>query len=227
MSLLPPEGLLLVDKPLHITSFGVIATLRRLTGVQKIGHCGTLDPLASGLLVCLIGKKFTKLSDTFLGATKTYLAKLTLGSSTTTYDQEGTIEHTSTLVPSLEALEKALESFQGTTLQMPPLFCAKKVGGRKACDAARAGQTVELTPQQVTMNLKLISYHYPVVELHISSSKGTYIRSLAHDLGNKLGCFAHLKELRRVQSGSFSIDEAIPLSQLKLKPELIRQHLKT
>jgi tRNA pseudouridine55 synthase len=77
------------------------------------------------------------------------------------------------------------------------------------------------------MNLKLISYHYPVVELHISSSKGTYIRSLAHDLGNKLGCFAHLKELRRVQSGSFSIDEAIPLSQLKLKPELIRQHLKT
>jgi tRNA pseudouridine55 synthase len=222
-----PEGIILIDKPLKISSFGVIAALRRLTKVRKIGHCGTLDPLASGLLVCLIGKKYTRQSDSFLGCEKKYIASIHLGHSTTTYDLEGDITHKSDIQPTLDQVQEALSTFQGTTLQTPPLFSAKKVGGVKACDAARAGKTVELKPCEVTMHLEILSYSYPLLEIKVSCSKGTYIRSLAHDLGLKLQSFAHLCGLRRIQSGSFSIDQAISLDNLKTHPELLSQYLKT
>jgi tRNA pseudouridine55 synthase len=225
MTPLSPEGILLIDKPLKITSFGVIAILRKLTGVQKIGHCGTLDPLATGLLVCLIGKKFTKLSDTFLGASKAYYADIKLGSSTTTYDAEGQCIDSSTFIPSLEAVTAALNTFQGQTLQMPPVFSAKKVNGVKACDAARAGKTLELKAQNVYMEIQLLSYEYPHIRLHVNCSKGTYIRSLAHDLGHALTTYAFLSGLHRIQSGSFSIDQAISLEKLKQNPELLHQFL--
>jgi tRNA pseudouridine55 synthase len=225
MSSMPPEGILLINKPLKITSFGVIAALRRLTGVQKIGHCGTLDPLATGLLVCLIGKNFTRLSDSFLGAHKSYVAEIKLGVSTNTYDAEGDFVHTSPLIPNLSDLNACLDSFQGETAQTPPIFSAKKVKGVKACDAARAGKVIELKPQKVNMDIKLISYEYPFIKLHVTCSKGTYIRSLAHDIGIKMACFAHLSGLHRVQSGSFSIDQAICLEKLKTNPELLHQFL--
>jgi len=222
-----PEGIILIDKPMNITSFGVVAALRRLTQVQKIGHCGTLDPLATGLLVCLIGKKFTKMSDNFLGAQKAYIADLLLGASTSTFDAEGEKTKTSEFQPSIQELEKAIETFQGTTWQMPPQFSAKKVGGIKACDAARAGKSVELQKQEVQMNIKLLSYNYPHLQLEVSCSKGTYIRTLADDLGQKLGSLAYLSGLRRIQSGSFSIDQAISLDHLKQHPELLSQYLKS
>jgi tRNA pseudouridine55 synthase len=227
MTELAPEGIILIDKPLKISSFGVVAALRRLTKVKKIGHCGTLDPLASGLLVCLIGKKYTRQSDSFLGCEKTYIAKVHLGHSTTTYDLEGEITNQSEIQPSFDQVQAAVNTFQGTTLQTPPLFSAKKVGGVKACDAARAGKTVELKACEVTMNLDILAYNYPLLEIKISCSKGTYIRSLAHDLGLKLQTYAHLCGLRRIQSGSFSIDQAICLDNLKTHPELLSQYLKT
>lgn len=220
-----PEGIILIDKPLKISSFGVIAALRRLTKVQKIGHCGTLDPLATGLLVCLIGKKYTKMSDSFLGANKSYIAEITLGSSTTTFDAEGQAVETSSYIPTLEELNSAISKFQGTTMQTPPQFCAKKVGGVKACDAARNGKTVTLLPSEVTMSLSLISYNYPQVSLKVDCSKGTYVRSLANDLGSSLKCFGFLSGLRRIQSGSFSIDQAISLEKLKQNPEILSQYL--
>jgi tRNA pseudouridine55 synthase len=225
MSSQPLEGVLLIDKPLNITSFGVIAVLRRLTGIQKIGHCGTLDPLATGLLVCLVGKKFTRLSDSFLGARKAYVAQINLGSSTTTYDAEGSLVEASSYIPTLDEITKALETFQGETLQTPPQFSAKKVGGVKACDAARAGKTIELKPQTVEMNIDLLVYEYPLLKLKVDCSKGTYIRSLAHDLGQKLSCHGHLSGLQRIQSGSFSLDQAICLDKLKANPELLHQFL--
>lgn len=220
-----PEGIILIDKPLKISSFGVISVLRRLTKVQKIGHCGTLDPLATGLLICLIGKKYTKMSDSFLGQDKTYMAEITLGSSTTTYDAEGTIVASSDHIPSYEQLQQALNQFQGITKQTPPQFCAKKVGGIKACDAARKGRTITLTAQEVRMDISLIDYTYPKVFLKLTCSKGTYIRSLAHDLGGVLSCFGFLSNLRRIQSGSFSIDQALCLERLKQNPEILLQYL--
>jgi tRNA pseudouridine55 synthase len=220
-----PEGILLIDKPLKISSFGVISALRRITKVQKIGHCGTLDPLATGLLICLVGKKYTKMSDSFLGQNKSYIAEITLGSSTTTYDAEGQVVDSSTFIPTHEELLFAIEKFQGTTMQMPPQFSAKKVGGVKACDAARAGKTVNLTSSEVNMTITLLSYNYPQVSLRVDCSKGTYIRSLAHDLGSYLTCFGYLSGLRRIRSGSFSIDQAICLEKLKLNPEILSQYL--
>lgn len=221
----PPEGIILIDKPLKMSSFGVISVLRRLTKVQKIGHCGTLDPLATGLLICLIGKKYTKMSDSFLGENKAYTAEITLGSSTTTYDAEGTVVAASDYIPSFEELNEAINRFQGTTQQTPPQFCAKKVGGVKACDAARKGRSVTLASHEVTMNIALIEYTYPKVLLKVTCSKGTYIRSLAHDLGNALSCFGFLSQLRRIQSGSFSIDQALCLEKLKQNPEILSQYL--
>lgn len=220
------EGILLVDKPLGITSFGVIAALRRLTHVKKIGHCGTLDPLATGLLVCLIGKNFTKKSDQLTAENKAYLAYIELGYSTTTFDKEGEKTQSSSYIPSLEEIHQALAKFQGETLQTPPIFSAKKIGGQKACDLARKGKLVELQPSSVHMDLTLIEYNYPHLTIQAKVSKGTYIRSLAHDLGLKLTTYAHLSGLRRIECGSFSIDQAISLEELKNKPELLNQYLK-
>lgn len=220
-----PEGIILIDKPLKISSFGVIAALRRLTKVQKIGHCGTLDPLATGLLVCLIGKKYTKMSDSFLGANKAYIAEFTLGSSTTTYDAEGQVTNTSSYIPSIDELHEAVSKFQGTTWQVPPQFCAKKVGGIKACDAARNGKSVNLVASEVTMDIQILNYSYPLVSLKVECSKGTYIRSLAYDLGLSLKSFGYMSALRRIQSGSFCIDQAICLNKLKENPEILSQYL--
>jgi tRNA pseudouridine55 synthase len=221
-----PQGILLVDKPLGITSFGVIAALRRLTHVKKIGHCGTLDPLASGLLVCLIGKNFTKKSDQLTAENKAYIANIELGYATTTFDKEGEKTQSSSIIPSLETVHQALAKFQGETLQTPPIFSAKKIGGQKACDLARKGKPVELKPSSVNMELELVEYNYPHLVVKAKVTKGTYIRSLAHDLGLALQTYAHLSGLRRVECGSFSIDQAISLEELKNKPELLNQYLK-
>lgn len=202
-------GILLVDKPKGKTSFSLVGALRRQTGIQKIGHAGTLDPFATGLMVMLIGKEFTKLSDQYLGQEKEYQCTAYLGTVTDTYDCEGIITHTSSHIPSLNAIEDSLKLFNGTISQIPPMFSAKKVQGKRLYKLARQGLSIERKPVLVTLQTTLLSYNYPYLELHIICSKGTYIRSLAYDLGTSLGCGAHLHSLRRLRSGSFSITQAI------------------
>lgn len=211
----PLEGILLVDKSDGSTSFQIVSLLRKLTKIQKIGHAGTLDPFATGLMIMLVGKNYTKKSDTFLNLHKTYRATLTLGSSTDTFDREGKLTETSDYIPSLEEIEKALSSFQGKILQTPPMFSAKKVQGKKLYELARKGISIERKPVLVEVKIELLSYSYPELEIQVDCSKGTYIRSLAHDLGERLTSKAHLSKLNRTKIGSFSLNESISQSLLK------------
>lgn len=204
-----PEGILLINKPIGKTAFSLVATLRRLLGVRKIGHAGTLDPFATGVMVMLIGRQATRLSNQLLCADKEYIAQVHLGITTDTYDCDGTVVQRSDLVPSREELEKALTYFQGDIEQIPPMFSAKKLNGKKLYELARKGQTVERKAEKVRVEIRLLDYSYPYAEIAVTCSKGTYIRSLAYDLGNKLGCGAHLSRLQRTRSGTFQLSECL------------------
>lgn len=203
------EGILLVDKPKGKTSFSLVAVLRKKTGIEKIGHAGTLDPFATGVMVMLVGKKFTRLSDQFLCQEKEYTCRVHLGVSTDSYDSEGVETARSEKVPTLAEIEHALTLFQGTLFQTPPMFSAKKIKGKKLYELARKGIEVERLPVSVTMRVSLQAYTYPFLDLHVTCSKGTYVRSIAHDLGQHLGCGGHLTELRRLRSGTFHIKDCI------------------
>lgn len=209
------SGILLIDKAAGFTSFYLVSLLRRLTQIEKIGHAGTLDPFATGVMVMLIGREYTKRSDEFLCNDKEYRATLQLGTTTETYDLEGAITSQSELIPTLKDIELALHAFQGKISQIPPMYSAKKVEGKKLYDLARKGITIERQPVQVEVEIRFLSYNYPMLEIEVSCTKGTYIRSLAHDIGQFLGCGAHLFELTRIRSGSFHLDECIPQAQLK------------
>jgi tRNA pseudouridine55 synthase len=204
-----PAGVLLINKPKGRTSFSLVAALRRRLGVKKIGHAGTLDPFATGVMILLIGKQYTKRSDQYLCEDKEYLARLLLGVSTDTYDSEGTVTATSTIAPSQDELTATLALFQGKIQQVPPMFSAKKIGGKKLYELARKGLSIERPPVEVTVDIELISYAYPYVDIRVNCSKGTYIRSLANDIGEKLGCGAHLCELNRTRSGTFQLNECL------------------
>lgn len=210
-----PAGILLVNKAKGSTSFSLVRSLRKLTNVQKIGHAGTLDPLATGVMVMLIGKKFTQQADKLLNKDKEYEAKILLGKTTDTYDQEGKVLSASTLIPTLEELEAVLQTFQGEILQLPPMFSAKKHQGKKLYELARLGKEIERKPCKVHLKIALLSYSYPYIDLHIVCSKGTYIRSLAHDLGQKLGCGGHLSELIRKRVGPFPLSSCVEEKSLK------------
>lgn len=211
-------GILLINKAKGTTSFSLVRSLRRLTQVQKIGHAGTLDPLATGVMVMLIGRQYTRKSQDFLNKDKEYDATLFLGKTTDSYDQEGTITSTSDLIPTLQEIELSLKDFQGDVLQTPPMFSAKKIQGKKLYELARKGVEIERKPCQVNLKTTLISYDYPFLKLHVECSKGTYIRSIAHDLGQKLGCGAHLCELVRKRVGPYPLSACIDEQDLK-KPE--------
>lgn len=204
---LMPEGILLLDKPRGKTAFSLVGALRRILGVRKIGHAGTLDPFATGVMVMLIGRHYTRLSDQFLCRDKEYLAEIFLGIETDSYDCDGAIVKRSELIPSREQVESALQQFQGEIEQIPPMFSAKKINGQKLYDLARKGKTVERMPVKVQVEMKILSYEYPYIKVAVKCSKGTYIRSLAHDIGSVLGCGAHLTNLRRTRSGSFTIEQ--------------------
>ena len=208
------EGILLVNKPAGKTSFSLIGALRKKTGIKKIGHAGTLDPFATGLMIILIGKKFTTQSDTFLNHDKEYEATVHLGIETTTYDPEGAITSQHDRIPSLQELEAALTQFQGTIQQIPPMFSAKKIQGKKLYELARKGIEVERKAATVTVKTELVDYSYPELKLKISCSKGTYIRSIAFDLGRVLGCGAHLKKLTRTRCGPYHLNDSIDGSEL-------------
>jgi tRNA pseudouridine55 synthase len=220
-----PEGILLVDKARGSTSFHLVSILRRLTRVEKIGHAGTLDPFATGVMVMLIGRNYTRLSDQFLTSDKQYLATLHLGIATDSFDIDGEVVSKSDLVPTLEEVQKALLSFQGEILQVPPMFSAKKVQGKKLYDLARKGLSIEREPVKVTLTTRLLRYEYPELEIEVSCSKGTYIRSIADDLGKLLGSFAHLSKLSRTRSGAFTLSQCLPqeaLANLDINPHLLR-----
>lgn len=201
------HGLLLVDKPKGHTAFDLVAILRKHLKIKTIGHAGTLDPMATGVMVMLIGKNYTTLSNRFLSQEKEYLAQVHLGIETDTYDAEGQEVSTSKLIPSLEAVQTVVESFQGEIEQIPPMFSAKKINGQKLCDLARKGKTVERQPVKLEVITELLDYSYPYIDLRITCSKGTYVRSIAHDLGQLLGCGAHLSSLTRTRSGSYRLSE--------------------
>lgn len=206
------EGILLLNKPVGKTSFNLVSSLRRRLGVKKIGHTGTLDPFAEGVMVMLVGRSFTKKSDYFLHQGKEYIAKAKLGEETDTYDSEGKVIKCSTFVPPLELIEKQLEKFQGEIEQIPPMFSAKKQKGQPLYKLARKGEIVERPPCKIVLKTTLLNYSYPYLELKIECSKGTYIRSVAHDLGQFLQCGAHLVTLTRTRSGPFSIQECLDYS---------------
>lgn len=202
------EGLLLVDKPSGKTSFSLVTQLRRLTKISKIGHAGTLDPFATGLMIMLIGK-FTRLSQNYLTEEKEYSCKVLLGQATDTYDRDGKITFTSDHIPSLSDIETTLSSFQGSVSQIPPMYSAKKIQGKKLYELARRGIEIEREPITVNLQTTLLDYTYPHLSLNIVCSKGTYIRTIAHDIGKLLGTFGHLVELRRLRSGSFHVKDSI------------------
>lgn len=221
------EGILLVNKPAGVTSFSLVGALRRKLGIQKIGHAGTLDPFATGLMVMLIGRSYTSKSDQFLESDKEYLAEIHLGITTDTYDCHGKTIETSGIVPTLYEIEKAIQNFQGTIDQIPPMFSAKKVNGKKLYELARKGKEIERKPVQVNLQTNILEYQYPFLRVRISCSKGTYIRSIAFDIGNLLGSGAHVSKLERVRSGQFHLDNAVDGSKLNspdidLTPFLIK-----
>lgn len=211
---LPPEGILLVDKSKGKSSFNLVAALRKHLGVKKIGHAGTLDPFATGVMVMLIGRNYTRLSDSLLSHDKEYKVEVFLGATTDTYDCEGEILIRSDIIPSEDELKRCLATFQGEVEQIPPMYSAKKIQGKKLYELARKGEEVERKPVKVRMQIELLRYAYPYVELQVKCSKGTYMRSLGYDLGQMLGCGAHLSNLQRTRSGPFRLEDCIDGSRL-------------
>ncbi len=211
-----PDGFLIIDKPLTWTSFDVVARTRRLTGERRIGHAGTLDPLATGVLPLALGTA-TRFVEYLSDAGKTYDATVHLGVSTTTYDREGAVTETASgPLPDMAAVEAALTPFRGPQLQLPPMHSAVKQDGKRLYELARSGQEVERRPRPITIyRLDLVEYAPPLVRLVVECSKGTYIRTLAYDLGVTLGCGAHLAALVRTQHGLFALADALSLEALE------------
>lgn len=212
------QGILILDKEMGRLSFSLVSWLRKFTGQPKVGHAGTLDPFATGVMVMLLGTPFTKMATQFLQDDKEYLGTIRLGVETDTYDSDGQILSTTLLEPTVEEVEEALTFFQGKVLQVPPMFSAKKIGGKKLCDLARQGKNIEREAVTLEMKVDLLAYEYPYIRVKVRCSKGTYVRSIAHDLGKKLGTGAHLSALRRTRSGVFCIEQATTLSALQEDP---------
>ncbi|MCL1856796.1 MAG: tRNA pseudouridine(55) synthase TruB [Kiritimatiellaeota bacterium] len=210
------DGILLVDKPTGFTSHDVVALVRRRLRIDKVGHGGTLDPGATGLLVLLLGKA-TKLSDRVMAGDKTYCGTLRLGSETTTQDAEGEVTATSDPAAVTEAqLREAFASLTGDIYQMPPMVSALKKDGVALYKLARKGQEVEREARLVhVFRFDLLAFGIPDCTIEVKCGKGTYVRTLCHDVGRKIGCLGHLAGLRRTRSGNFSIDNAITVEQIK------------
>jgi tRNA pseudouridine55 synthase len=218
------SGILLIDKPAGVTSFEVVRRARRALGTKKIGHLGTLDPLATGLLpLCL--NEATKLVPYLMPEPKVYRARVRLGVTTTTQDAAGEVVATSDAMPAPEEVYRAAAGFVGELSQVPPIYSARHYQGERAYRRARRGQTVELAPQTVTVyELTVDEVAFPEFSFTVKCSQGTYVRTLAQDLGEALGCGAHLAALRRLAVGPFRVDEALPLATLN---EVSREELAT
>lgn len=210
------SGVIVVDKPLGMTSHDVVHVIRKGSGVRRAGHTGTLDPRATGVLVVLIGPA-VRLSEYVSAADKRYQATIRLGSATDTYDSEGKITHSGEVDITEERFVELLNQFKGEIEQTPPPFSAVKLQGKKAYELSRRGEAVELKPRKIKVyRLEILEWDMPDVTIDVLCSSGTYVRSLAHDIGTALGCGAHLIGLRRTKSGRFTLRDAIPLEELKL-----------
>lgn len=226
------HGILIVYKPRGITSFKVISILRRFTGIKRIGHAGTLDPMAEGVLPVFIGREATKHIAEYLNGDKAYIATMTLGITTDTLDAEGKVtQNSKCLIPNSELKEKILYLFSkytGEIEQRPPMFSAVHYQGRRLYELAREGQTVERKPRKITIHsINLLETiegtstplsaqcEYPQVKFEVKCSKGTYIRQLVSDIGEDLGCGAHLSALIRTYSHPFSLDQALSLEKIE------------
>lgn len=210
------SGALVIDKPVGMTSHDVVQAIRNGTGLRRAGHTGTLDPRASGVLVILVGPA-VRLSEYVSASDKRYQAIIRLGGTTDTYDAEGKFTPTKDPANITEAeFEEALKTFVGEIEQTPPPYSAVKVQGRKAYEMARKGEEVELEPRTITVHhLEVLEWTPPEVVIDVHCSSGTYVRSLANDLGKKLGCGAYLVGLRRTKSGKFTLRDAVPLRKLQ------------
>lgn len=228
-----PSGILLVNKPRGITSHDVVDRVRKITGIRRVGHTGTLDPLADGLLIVLMGQA-TKRQAEFMAGEKEYRATIRLGATSDTDDSGGRIVEmpkSKAQMPKETQIRECLEGFVGTIEQTPPAYSAVKVGGKKAYEAARRGKPLTLKPRKVTIKeIALLEYrtngkpsdshlpysisHLPRVTLRVACSKGTYIRALARDIGRVLGTGAYLDSLTRTRSGAFRLEDAVALDGL-------------
>lgn len=228
------EGILLIDKPYGWTSFDVVNKVRNLVESQGIkisqkkrfpvGHIGTLDPMASGLLVLLLGN-YTKQAASLGRLDKTYDADIILGQKSTTGDNEGDKSAVSDLRPTKEQITRVLDGFIGDSEQTPPAYSAVKVNGKRAYAIARAGGVPKLNPKPITIySLDLIAYTYPILRFNVTVSSGTYIRSLAESIGEKLGTGAYLDKLRRTTVGAFDIKDAVKMDVINA--DVIKKHLK-
>ena len=208
------NGIVIVDKPAGWTSQDVVSKLRGVLHTKRIGHGGTLDPMATGVLPVFVGRA-TRGVEFFEHAEKTYETVLRLGITTDTEDISGTVLTEQDAFVTGEQLEKVLESFRGEILQVPPMYSALKINGQKLVDLARKGKEVERKPRPITIHeLTLLSMEADGVHLRVRCSKGTYIRTLCKDIGQTLGCGGCMASLRRVSAGSYTIDEAVPLAEL-------------
>lgn len=202
------RGFIVIDKDSGWTSHDVVAKMRGLLGERKIGHMGTLDPLATGVLVLAVGKEYTKQIQQFMKADKDYEVEMELGKVSDTYDSEGQVEAVECEMPDEERVRDVMVGFWGKKMQMPPAFSAKKVGGQRAYKLARAGKEVKLEPREVEMHGRDIEIDLPFIRFKVEVSSGTYIRSLVHDIGQVLGCGAVMTALRRTRVGEFKLEDA-------------------
>lgn len=208
-------GVLNIDKPQGLTSHDVVNRVRRLLGIRRVGHAGSLDPLATGVLLVCVGQA-TRIAEYLQSGVKLYAVTVRLGEETDTYDAEGQLTARHPVPPlSQDELAAAVSAFCGSLMQRPPIFSALKRDGRPLYQLARAGVEVETEPRPVTLfAAELISWQLPELTLHLSTSPGFYVRSLAHDLGQALGCGGHVSALRRLASGSWLVADAIGLDEL-------------
>ena len=210
------DGLLVINKPKTWTSFDVVAKIRNKLNVKKVGHTGTLDPMATGVLVLCLGKA-TKLAQQITDTNKEYIAEITFGATSTTDDADGEISNLKSQIsnitsPGLEKIMQALKKFTGSIMQVPPNFSAKKIKGQRAYKLAREGKEVKLEPRKVTINeIEILDYKWPILSLRIACGKGTYIRSIARDLGQELGVGGYLTALQRTKVGQYTIDQSISI----------------
>lgn len=205
------DGAVLIDKPAGPTSHDVVDNIRRQFNLKKVGHCGTLDPHATGLLIIVLGRA-TKLSERLMSTDKVYEGTLKLGETTSSYDADGELVNSLPVPPmSLEDLNREAATFMGDQMQMPPMVSAIKKDGVPLYKLARQGIEVERKPRLIHIyRFRFTEYNEPFGQFRVACTKGTYVRSLAHDLGEKLGCGGHLRTLRRLVSGKFEVQNAVP-----------------
>lgn len=221
------DGALLIDKPAGPTSHDIVDAIRRNFNLKKVGHCGTLDPGATGLLIIVLGRG-TKLSEKLMSDDKVYEGTIKLGEATDSYDAAGELVSSLPVPPlTLDELNQAADEFVGDLMQAPPMVSAVKKAGVPLYKLARKGVEVEREPRLIHVyTFKFSSYQEPLGVFRLACTKGTYVRSIAHELGQKLGCGAHLENLRRVTSGKFDIADAIQFEEvMKLTPRELETHV--